>query len=90
MLATGGSGDCLTGIIATLLAQGAAARDAAVLGASIHGRAAEAATRRHRSTRGATLDDVLAQLGEVFADITSGPPVSWTQAPYVLDTLPAL
>lgn len=36
-LATAGSGDVLTGIISGLLAQGAPCRDAAVLGAFIHG-----------------------------------------------------
>ncbi len=84
MLATGGSGDCLTGIIATLLAQGCSARDAAVLGATLHGRAAERATAAHGTTRGGTLDDVLREIGGVWADIARGQP----RAPYVLDELP--
>lgn len=66
MLATGGSGDCLTGIIATLLAQGASARDAAVVGATWHGRAAEHATAERGTTRGMTLDDMLHALGPVW------------------------
>lgn len=61
ILATGGSGDCLTGIIATLLAQGANARDAAIVGATVHGRAAELATQSV-GVRGGTLEDVLAHL----------------------------
>jgi len=40
-LATGGSGDVLTGIIAGLLAGGASPTDAAVLGAYLHGYAAD-------------------------------------------------
>lgn len=59
MLATGGSGDCLTGLIATMLAQGAPALDAALLGAALHGRAAEIVTAAHGTVRGASLDDVL-------------------------------
>jgi NAD(P)H-hydrate epimerase len=40
-LAAGGTGDVLTGVIAGLLAQGLAARDAAALGAFLHGAAAD-------------------------------------------------
>jgi NAD(P)H-hydrate epimerase len=40
-LASGGTGDVLTGVIAGLLAQGAAPRDAAVLGVFVHGAAAD-------------------------------------------------
>lgn len=68
LLATGGSGDCLTGIIATLLAQGVGAREAAVAGATVHGRAAERATATRGTVRGASLDDVLEELGAVMAD----------------------
>jgi NAD(P)H-hydrate epimerase len=67
VLATGGSGDCLTGIIGTLLAQGASARDAAVVGATWHGRAAERVTAERGTTRGVTLDDVLLAIGPVWA-----------------------
>ena len=45
-LATGGSGDVLTGLITALLAQGMNAFDAAHLGAHIHGLAGEAAAER--------------------------------------------
>ncbi len=84
MLATGGSGDCLTGIIATLLAQGCPARDAAVLGATLHGRAAERATAAQGTSRGRTLEDVMQALGAVWADLARAQP----RAPYVLDELP--
>ncbi len=40
-LASGGTGDVLTGVIAGLLAQGVPARDAAVLGVFLHGAAAD-------------------------------------------------
>ena len=67
MLATGGSGDSLTGIITTLLAQGAPAREAAVLGASLHGRAAERVPASRGLARGAMLDDVVGALGAAWA-----------------------
>lgn len=57
-LATGGSGDILGGVIATLLGQGCAPDVAAACGAWVHGRAAALCAR----VRGVTLDDVLAQL----------------------------
>ncbi len=46
-LATGGSGDLLSGIIATLMAQGLSAHAAAGVGAQALGRSAEIAARRH-------------------------------------------
>ena len=69
-LATGGSGDVLTGIVATLLFQarkgnGASAM-AAACGAFIHGRAAELCGK----VRGTTLDDVLRAL-----------PAAWNETP---------
>ncbi|MBY0492312.1 MAG: NAD(P)H-hydrate dehydratase [Gemmatimonadaceae bacterium] len=74
LLATGGSGDCLTGVIATFLAQGVMARDAAVLGAAVHGLAAERATWDALGTvRGLSLDDWRAQLPPVFADLAATP-----------------
>jgi len=42
-MATAGSGDVLSGIIASLVAQGASAPDAAILGAHVHGTAGDAA-----------------------------------------------
>jgi hydroxyethylthiazole kinase-like uncharacterized protein yjeF len=61
-LATAGTGDVLTGIIATLLAQGLVPADAARVGAYWHGRAGSAAAyRRHR---GIVAHDVADALGE--------------------------
>ncbi|MBA3404957.1 MAG: NAD(P)H-hydrate dehydratase, partial [Gemmatimonadaceae bacterium] len=54
-LATGGSGDILTGICATLLSQMDNAGEAAACAAFTHGRAAELCN----GVRGVTLDDVL-------------------------------
>jgi ADP-dependent NAD(P)H-hydrate dehydratase / NAD(P)H-hydrate epimerase len=64
-LATGGSGDVLTGIIATLLAQGVDPFDAASAGAWMHGRAAELATG-DRTPRGITIEDVVDRLRDVW------------------------
>jgi NAD(P)H-hydrate epimerase len=44
-MATGGTGDCLTGVIAALLGQGLNAWDAARLGAHVHGLAGNLATK---------------------------------------------
>jgi hydroxyethylthiazole kinase-like uncharacterized protein yjeF len=61
-LATAGTGDVLTGAIATLLGQGLAPVDAARVGAFWHGRAGQAAlARRHR---GVVAHDVAEALGE--------------------------
>lgn len=45
-LATGGSGDVLAGVVGALLAQGLPGREAAAVGAWLHGRAAELAAER--------------------------------------------
>ena len=58
-LATAGSGDVLSGIAGTLLAQTGDPLVAGAAGAWIHGRAAELATT---TARGATLEDVVAAL----------------------------
>ncbi|MGI8510555.1 MAG: NAD(P)H-hydrate dehydratase [Gemmatimonadaceae bacterium] len=61
-LATGGSGDALGGMIATLLAQGCVPAIAAACAAWVHGRAAELTP----GVRGFTLTDVLERLSEAW------------------------
>jgi NAD(P)H-hydrate epimerase len=65
VLATGGAGDVLGGIAATLLAQTGDAALAGALAAFAHGRAAAAVSARQ--VRGYTLDDVLLSLPAVWA-----------------------
>jgi NAD(P)H-hydrate epimerase len=56
LLATGGSGDVLSGLIVALMGQGLAPLEAAVCGATVHGRAAEIATAQLGGVRGGTLE----------------------------------
>ena len=67
-LAKGGSGDVLTGIIASLLAQGATAVQAAALGVWMHGRAGDLAARR-LTEYAMTPADVVETLSEVFGEL---------------------
>jgi NAD(P)H-hydrate epimerase len=64
-LATGGSGDTLSGLIATFLAQGVAAPAAAALGAHALGRAADLAAARH-SARAVRPMDIIAAFGDLW------------------------
>ncbi len=64
-LATAGSGDILTGLIAALLAQHMSAFDAAVLGAYLHGEAADQWARDH-SPRGLRAQELADQLISVI------------------------
>jgi len=64
VLAVGGSGDLLAGIVATLLAQTADPLVSAACGAWVHGRAAEVAGGGR--VRGITLDDVARALPAVW------------------------
>jgi NAD(P)H-hydrate epimerase len=82
VLATGGAGDLLGGIAATLLAQTGDAALAGALAAFAHGRAAAAVSTSQ--VRGYTLDDVMAVLPAVWA-ADAGPP-----HPPVLAELPAV
>ena len=61
LLAAAGSGDLLTGMVATLLGQTKDPLLAAAAGAYVHGRAAWVA-QRGRGVRGLSLDDVIAAL----------------------------
>ncbi len=72
-LATGGSGDVLTGIVASLLGQGLAPFEAAALGAFLLGSAADIAAARS-SARSLLPSDVADTLGTVYSFLESGPP----------------
>jgi NAD(P)H-hydrate epimerase len=73
-LATGGSGDVLTGMAATLLAQTGDAMKAGALAAWAHGRAAEIVTARLESARGVSLDEILEALPDAL-------PTAWGERP---------
>ena len=71
-LATAGTGDVLTGIIATLLAQGLSPIDAARVGAYWHGRSGQIAlARRHRGVVARDVDEALGAASVV--ERASGP-----------------
>ncbi len=65
-MATGGTGDVLTGVIASLLGQGLEAFEAAVLGVYYHGRAGDICAGRH-GQRSLTAESLLDCLGESFS-----------------------
>jgi len=67
VLATGGSGDVLTGVIGALLARGVSARDAARLGAWVHGRAGERLAARR--PEGWTADDIAGAVPDAVGDL---------------------
>jgi NAD(P)H-hydrate epimerase len=64
-LATGGSGDSLSGLIATFLAQGVEPDGAALLGAQVLGRAADLAALRH-SARAVRPMDVVTAVSDLW------------------------
>ena len=65
-MATGGTGDVLTGIIAALAAQGLTAVDAAVLGVHLHGRAGDLAAAQY-GPQSMTAESLLNCLPQAFA-----------------------
>ncbi|MEO5826368.1 MAG: NAD(P)H-hydrate dehydratase [Gemmatimonadales bacterium] len=80
-LATGGSGDVLSGIIGTLLAQGMPPVDAGCVAAQAHGDAADHAARRH-TARAMRPMDVVAALPDVWR--------AWARIDAALPLLPLL
>ena len=71
-LGTAGSGDVLTGVIGGLLAQGMAAKDAALLGVWLHGTAGVQAHKRLGGPEGVTALDILSELPSAL-EITKRP-----------------
>ncbi len=67
-LATGGTGDTLTGIITGLLAQGYSPLDAAVFGVHLHGLTADVALD-HTGTQAFTASDVVNYMGKAYLHI---------------------
>jgi len=82
-LATGGSGDTLTGIIASLIGQGLAPAEAARLGVYLHGEAADRVAAA-RGRFGYSPSDVISALPETIQALSGAPPLepneTWTCA----------
>jgi ADP-dependent NAD(P)H-hydrate dehydratase / NAD(P)H-hydrate epimerase len=70
-LATGGTGDVLTGTIAAFLARNRSTADAAVIGAFVHGAAGALAAAE--LGEGTVASDVLARLPQAIAALARGP-----------------
>jgi NAD(P)H-hydrate epimerase len=86
-LATGGSGDCLAGMIAALLGQGVGPAQAAVAGAQALGEAADLAARR-QGARALRPMDVVAALPELWRLWGRRVDQGVTRRPPVLHELP--
>ncbi len=69
-MATAGSGDVLTGVIGSLLAQGYPPHEATIIGVYLHGLAGDLATKTH-SEEYITAGDIIAHLGKAFKQIKS-------------------
>jgi len=81
-LATAGSGDVLTGVIAALLARGLDARDAAICGAALHARAAVVAGRGDGTIASDVIESLPAALAQGAASCaTLGPRPPSTSRP---------
>ena len=85
LLAAAGSGDLLTGMVATLLGQIGDPLPAAACAAWVHGRAAFLAHRGQPGVRGRSLDDVIAALPRAWS-VRGGP----TRSPVLLELPPIL
>lgn len=70
-MATGGSGDVLTGIIAGLLAQGYSALDAAILGVYLHGLAGDLVAAQ-KGQEALIASDIVEMLGGAFQHMKRG------------------
>lgn len=69
-MASGGSGDVLTGIITGLMAQGYHSFHAAILGVYLHGLAGDLAAAEH-SMESLSATDIIAAMGQAFLNISA-------------------
>ncbi|AZA93328.1 Nicotinamide nucleotide repair protein [Chryseobacterium nakagawai] len=69
-LAKGGSGDILTGILTSLLAQGYSEKNTCIFGVWLHGKAADFAAEKH-SKESMLPTDVIDELGNVFTELNN-------------------
>ncbi len=69
-MATGGSGDVLTGLITGLMAQGITPHFSAIIATYIHGLAGEIAAKEH-GEMGVTAGDIAANIGRAFRQLTA-------------------
>lgn len=67
-MATGGSGDVLTGIITSLLAQGYSPKEASLLGVWLHGRAGDLAAKEY-GQEALSASHIIQYLGKAFLSI---------------------
>ncbi len=67
-MATGGSGDVLTGMITAFLAQGYSSLHAALMGVYLHGKAGDLALREE-SVESLTADEIISHLGAAFRQL---------------------
>ncbi len=70
-MATAGSGDVLTGLLASLLSQGLDCHKAALLGVYLHGLAGELAAKERRTSYGMMATDLIAQFGSAYESLLS-------------------
>lgn len=69
-MATGGSGDVLTGILTSLLAQGYSPKEACILGVYLHGSAGDIASKK-TGMHSLIAGDIIENLGEAFLSLSS-------------------
>ena len=68
-MATGGSGDVLTGILTALLSQGYSSEEACLLGSFVHGTAGDLAVRE-QSQEGLIAGDMISYLGRAWLEVS--------------------
>jgi NAD(P)H-hydrate epimerase len=68
-MATAGSGDCLTGILTGLLAQGYSPEEASLIGVFVHGLAGDLALEKAASMESLVASDITDSLGAAFSKI---------------------